>query len=138
MTARDLLASLAASGVSVRIEGDALKLRPAAALDDELRAEIRSLKPAIIQLLSTPSETLQPVSADAQSTLAAFLQAVEAARHPERPGLVVMSTHLTGLWKAAEAEVGYPLDLAGRRRVCKPRSVVSGNNDHGATSETSA
>jgi len=66
MTAPELLASLAASGVSVRIEGDALKLRPAAALDDALRGAIIELKPELLLLLanglSTPTPDTAPPS----------------------------------------------------------------------------
>jgi hypothetical protein len=60
MNAPELLASLAASGVSVRIEGGALKLRPAAALDNELRDRIIELKPELLLLLSTPNAPNAP------------------------------------------------------------------------------
>lgn len=52
MTAARFLARLQAKGVSVRAEGDRLRLRPASALTaDELEAA-RALKPALLRLLA--------------------------------------------------------------------------------------
>lgn len=53
MNAPQLLNSLAAYGVSVRAEGDALKLRPASAVPDELRGAIIELKPELLLLLQS-------------------------------------------------------------------------------------
>jgi hypothetical protein len=65
-----LLTDLQSHGVTATVNGDRLKLNgPTEVLTPDVLAEIRSLKPAIIQLLSTPSEPRQPEPADAQSTL---------------------------------------------------------------------
>jgi hypothetical protein len=53
MTAPDLLASLAASGVSVCADGGALRLRPARGVPDELRDRIIELKPELLLLLQS-------------------------------------------------------------------------------------
>jgi hypothetical protein len=46
-----LLDTLAARGVSIRADGDTLKLRPVEAIPD-LLPEIRQLKPALLEFLS--------------------------------------------------------------------------------------
>lgn len=51
MTAPELLRDVEARGVAVRVVGDALKLKPAAALDARVLAEVRAEKLAIIALL---------------------------------------------------------------------------------------
>lgn len=51
MTAPELLREIELRGVVARVEAGALKLRPAAALDARVLAEIRIAKPAIIALL---------------------------------------------------------------------------------------
>jgi hypothetical protein len=81
MNARDLLASLAASGVSIRIEGDALKLRPAAALDNELRDRIIGLKPELLLLLSGAASG---ESTPTVSDVATMAPADERAAHRDR------------------------------------------------------
>jgi len=53
MTATALLDTLAARGVSIRADGDTLKLRPMEAIPD-LLPEIRQLKPALLEFLSHP------------------------------------------------------------------------------------
>ncbi len=53
MTATALLDTLAARGVSIRADGDTLKLRPMEAIPD-LLPEIRQLKPALLEFLSYP------------------------------------------------------------------------------------
>jgi hypothetical protein len=61
MTAQDLLLTLQARGVRVRVVGDHLRLAPPAALSPELLAEVRAHKPEIIAVLTaavitTPAE----------------------------------------------------------------------------------
>lgn len=64
MGARDLLARLAGAGVSVAADGDRLLIRPASRLTDDLRAELRAAKPAVLALLAAPvgSQSAQPVA----------------------------------------------------------------------------
>ena len=52
MGARDLLADLAAAGMSICAEGDRLVIRPASKLTDDLRAALRAAKPELMALLS--------------------------------------------------------------------------------------
>ncbi len=81
MTASALLTNLKECGVSIQPHGGELEITaPAGVLTPDVLAEIRSLKPAIIQLLSTPSEMSKPVSADAQSTLHLAESAERTAR----------------------------------------------------------
>lgn len=61
MTAPELLRDVEARGVAVRVVGDALKLKPAAALDARVLAEVRAEKLAIIALLRA-REYSQPTS----------------------------------------------------------------------------
>jgi len=51
MGARDLLADLASSGISVAADGDQLVIRPASRLTDQHRVAIRDAKPAILVML---------------------------------------------------------------------------------------
>lgn len=67
MGARDLLARLAAAGVTVAAEGDRLLIRPASRLTDDLRAELRAEKPAVLALLAAPADRMpEPPSSDPQ------------------------------------------------------------------------
>lgn len=52
MGARDLLERATAAGFSVVADGDALVIRPASKLTDELRAELRAAKPELLALLT--------------------------------------------------------------------------------------
>ncbi len=51
MTAADLLRAVTAAGVTLRVDGDRLALRPASRLSPDLLAEVRRLKPELIALL---------------------------------------------------------------------------------------
>jgi len=57
VTARDLLVELDRRGVTARVVGDRLRLRPADALDDVLLAEARRLKPELLRLLASTVTT---------------------------------------------------------------------------------
>jgi hypothetical protein len=57
-TAIEVLSELAARGVAVRVEGDALKLKPASALDAGLLERVREAKREIVAALARP--TVQP------------------------------------------------------------------------------
>lgn len=52
MGARDLLARLADAGVTVAADSGRLLIRPASKLTDDLRAELRATKPAVLALLT--------------------------------------------------------------------------------------
>lgn len=51
MTALELLCEIEARGVSARLAGDTLKLKPAVALDARVLADVRAMKPEIVALL---------------------------------------------------------------------------------------
>ena len=55
MTASTLLDILQARGISIHVEGEDLKLRPAGALDDDLLNVVRTLKPELFSLLTEPT-----------------------------------------------------------------------------------
>ena len=73
MDARDLLARLDGLGVTVAADGDRLLIRPASMLTDELRAELRAAKPAVLALLAAPvgSQSAQPCGESAAVRFAA-------------------------------------------------------------------
>jgi TubC N-terminal docking domain len=48
----DILAELSSRGVAVRADGETLRLKPKAALDDDLLARVRAYKPDILAALS--------------------------------------------------------------------------------------
>lgn len=61
MTAQGLLAELCRRGVTARaLDSDTLHLVPAVALDAELIAEARRLKPDLLRLLAKPAERTTP------------------------------------------------------------------------------
>lgn len=64
MGARDLLARLADAGVTVAADGGRLLIRPASRLTDDLRAELRAEKPAVLALLAAPvgAQSAQPAA----------------------------------------------------------------------------
>jgi hypothetical protein len=57
VTAQALLDELDRRGVRVRVVGDRLRLAPPDALDEELLAKVRELKPEIIAALTGPAFT---------------------------------------------------------------------------------
>ena len=65
MGARDLLARLADSGVTVAADGDRLLIRPASKLTDDMRGELRALKPEVLALLSMPARKEQAGTGEA-------------------------------------------------------------------------
>jgi hypothetical protein len=66
----DILAELSSRGVAVRVDGEVLRLRPKAALDDDLQARVKDHKREIIHVLtkSKPAdgESWPPESIDAE------------------------------------------------------------------------
>jgi hypothetical protein len=51
MTPAALLSSLESRGVAARIDGGELRLRPASALDARVLADVRAMKPQLVELL---------------------------------------------------------------------------------------
>jgi len=60
LTPPDVLREIEARGVAVRVEGDALKLKPAAALDARVLAEVLAMKPEIMALLKKREYSQRP------------------------------------------------------------------------------
>jgi TubC N-terminal docking domain len=56
MGARDLLNGLAGAGLTLKVEGDRLLIRPASKLTDDLRHALRSAKPELLALLADDAE----------------------------------------------------------------------------------
>ncbi len=81
MTAPELLRAIEARGVSLRVEAGALKLRPAAALDARVLAEITAAKPQIIAILKEREYSqAAPSLFDAGAAYDPALATVEAHR----------------------------------------------------------
>ena len=85
MTAPELLATLHARGVRVRVVGDRLRLAPPEALDEALIAEARRLKPDLLRLLA-PGVSAPAECGWCGAALAAFLLDL-----PGRPALLCPS-----------------------------------------------
>ena len=64
MGARELLHQMAGAGFVVEVDGDQLVIRPASKLTDELRADLRALKPELLSLLTARPYKLTPAEAD--------------------------------------------------------------------------
>lgn len=60
MTTTRLPCDLAARGVGVRLNGGDIVLRPASAVPDQLLAEVRRQKPAILRVLGTAGAVVGP------------------------------------------------------------------------------
>jgi len=56
----DILAELSSRGVAVRADGETLRLKPKAALDDDLLARVQALKPDIMAVLLGRPATCAP------------------------------------------------------------------------------
>ncbi len=126
MTATALLDTLKVRGVTVRADGDVLKIKPFSALTDSDRAAIRQNKRELLCLLAPATEqvpqletkTPEEWEAEAQAVPTMrelFLREVEKQKRPD--GFVLITPRLCTLWRCAEEEAGDLLDLAGRQRV---------------------
>jgi hypothetical protein len=108
------------------LNGDRLRVRGDNLLTEELRSELRRLKPELLELLSS-TRNLQRVATDSEPrpARAAFLECVETRRMPTVPNLIRINAELRELWRAAENECGFFLDLAGRQTKPKPKVEYS-------------
>jgi hypothetical protein len=123
LTAPALLREIEACGVSARVDGGVLKLRPASALDARVLAEAVALKPALIELLRERQYS-QPVPDVAADALAALAREVEAARDGAH---VTPTARVLAAWREAEAACGCALTLSGT-----PRRKYSNEENAGA------
>jgi hypothetical protein len=73
LSARELLATLHARGVRVRVVGDRLRLAPPEVLTPELLAEVREHKPELIAALTAPGFTTPAACAWCGGALAPYL-----------------------------------------------------------------
>lgn len=132
MQASELLQTLTRYGAVVSAEGNQLAVEPRSVLTDALRAEIRANKSELVVLLSSgevvressaPSQALatqasapsQNCETEPRPALRAFLDCVDRRRRPDVPNLINISKELTDLWKLAQLECGFRLDLAGNQ-----------------------
>lgn len=126
MNAPALLRELSTRGVTVALEGEALRVQPSRVLTDELRAAIRCHKSELLQFLTRENvsrEYSQPrdVAGDA---LAKLSREVEAARDGSH---VRMNSRVLAAWREAEAATETPLTLSGT-----PRRKFSNEENAGA------
>lgn len=70
MGAHDLLAKLAAAGVTVIADGDRLVIRPASRLTDDHRSALRAAKTELLALLGDPTRSHTGMAADAAPDVA--------------------------------------------------------------------
>jgi len=96
MTAQDLLATLQARGVRVRVVGDHLRLKPPAALSPELLAQVRELKSEIIAVLTGPEISIPADCGWCGAALAPYLLDLVG-----RPALLCPTCHR---WTLASTE----------------------------------
>ncbi len=117
MDALQTLDTLQERGATLQIDGEALRVAPSRVLDNDLRAAIRRNKSELLELLALESASRSGPARDV------FLREVEAQKAP--CGLVVVSSRLCALWRAAETECGHALDLAGNRREASNRIATN-------------
>jgi len=60
MTAQAILDEMSQRGITARVDGEILLLKPREALDDDLLARIKEHKPEILEVLRNPPATFSP------------------------------------------------------------------------------
>ncbi len=152
MQAPELLKLLQEHGAVVTLDGASIVVQPARVLDDDLRAELRRLKPELLVLLTAPTfasaaagvekqskqtpptpNTPTPLSAErprhesessTRTALELFRAEVQALQVEWCSGLLRVTSQLIEMWKAAEIETGQALTISGTPRRKPKRAPI--------------